>query len=480
MRIRMRKKGFLALLLGLALASGAAAGCGKSDSDNDEKGEGSKEQKEEAAYYEKYGFEEDGQLLAFPGAEGYGKYTVGGRGGQVIAVTNLNDSGEGSLRAAVEAKGPRIIVFQVSGNIFLESNLKITEPNVTIAGQTAPGDGICLRNYGMIVETEEAIVRYLRVRPANTADSCDALWVNKAKQIVIDHVSTSFGTDETLSVSDSDNVTIQNCMIAESLNKTALGTHGMGSLIRGSKGQKVSFYGNLMASHRSRMPMCGNYTSYEEDPEGFYMEFINNVVYNWNGNSAGKNHDVDCVTSFNLLNNVYISGPASNGNYIWSEGCSKTHMYMSGNSINGQIPEDQYSFVEIEDDNVNFSWENYKLDAAFEHSVTEKILDTKEVQDAVLETAGASIKRDSLDTGVVQSVKDGTGSIINKPEEAIGWTGDYPELAAEEPYGDEDGDGMDDNWEKEVGLNPKEAGDGAAKVAGGYTNLEVFLQSLCQ
>lgn len=479
--MKMKRKAAVLFLFGLLLVG--MTGC--SEKKEEKKGEGGTGK--EAAFYSEYGFEEEGEALAFPGAEGYGKYTAGGRGGQILVVTNLNDSGEGSLRAAIETKGPRVIVFAVSGDIFLESNLRIKEPNVTIAGQTAPGDGICLRNWGLIVETEEAIVRYLRIRPANVDNDikdgeggCDALWVNKSKQVVIDHVSTSFGTDETLSVSDSDQVTVQNCIIAESLNKTRLGTHGMGSLIRGSKGQKVTFYGNLLATHRSRMPMCGNYTTYEEDPEGFYMEFINNVVYNWNSQAAGKNHDVDCVTTFNLIHNVYIAGPESDGNYAWSEGCAKTHMYMSGNSMNGEIPEDQYSLVQVESDNTEFSWDAYKLDSAFEHSMTENILATEKVQEAVLLTVGDSISRDSLDEGVLQSVQNKTGKLINKPEEAAGWTGDFPKLASGEPYADEDKDGMADEWEKKAGLDPKNGEDGIAKAVGDYTNLEIFLQSLCQ
>lgn len=435
-------------------------------------------------YYEELGFEtveKEEELLAFPDAEGYGKYTKGGRGGQILEVTNLNDSGEGSLRAAVEAEGPRVVIFKVSGDIMLESELRIKNPYITIAGQTAPGDGICLRNYGMIVETQEAIVSYLRSRPANVVNAQDCLWVNESENVVIDHISASFATDENLSVADSTNVTIQNCMITESLNKTKLGTHGMGTLIRGSRGQKVTYYGNLYASHRSRMPMCGNYTEYTEDPEGFYMEFINNVLYNWSGMASGKCHDVNCVTSFNLINNYYLAGPesAKEGNYAWSEGCSKTHMYISGNSMNGEIPEDQYSLIEIEmeDGNEEFNMDSYKIDR-FEHSITETILSAQESFDQAMESAGCSISRDSFDEGIITSIQENTGELVNKPEQAAGWTGAWPVLESTEPYVDEDGDGMDDKWEKSVGLDPADKEDGNAKVAGGYTNLEVFLESL--
>lgn len=476
----MRKRTMALLLTGLILA-GSFMGCGEKEPAKEET---KKTEAAEPTYYEELGFEtveSEDELLAFPGAEGYGKYAKGGRGGQIIEVTNLNDSGEGSLRAAIEAEGPRIVVFKVSGDIMLESELRVKNPYITIAGQTAPGDGICLRNYGMIVETQEAIVSYLRSRPANVVDAQDCLWVNKSENVVIDHVSASFATDENLSVADSTNVTVQNCIIAESLNKTKLGTHGMGSLIRGSKGQKVTYYGNLYASHRSRMPMCGNYTDYTEDPEGFYMEFINNVLYNWSGKASGKNHDVNTVTSFNLINNYYLAGPESEkeGNFAWSQGCSMSHMYISGNAMNGEVPEDQYSLVEIEmeDGNAPFNMDDYKMER-FEHSITKNILTAKEAYENVLETAGCSISRDSFDEGVITSIKENNGKLVNKPEQAAGWTGDWPVLESTEPYADEDGDGMDDAWEKSVGLDPADKEDGNALVAGGYTNLEVFLESL--
>lgn len=476
----MRKRTLCFFLVGFLIV-GSLIGCSEKGTS---KKEAEKAEETKPTYYEELGFEtveSEGELLAFPGAEGYGKYTKGGRGGRIIEVTNLNDSGEGSLRAAIEAEGSRIVVFKVSGDIMLESELLVKNPYITIAGQTAPGDGICIRNYNMIVETEEAIVSYLRIRPANIEVPQDCLWVNESENVVINNISASFATDENLSVADSTNVTVQECMIAESLNKTRLGTHGMGTLIRGSKGQKVTYYGNLYASHRNRMPMSGNYTEYTEDPEGFYMEFINNVCYNWSGKASGKNHDVNCVSSFNLINNYYQVGPDSqeDGNHAWSQGCSKSHMYIAGNAMNGQVPEDQKSlvYIEMEDGNEPFDENTYYIER-FEHSVTEKILPANEAYDIAMETAGCSISRDSFDEGVIASIKENTGTLVNKPEEAAGWAGAWPVLNSTEPYTDADGDGMDDVWETKVGLNPKDKEDGNALVAGGYTNLEVFLESL--
>lgn len=438
-----------------------------------------KESEKKRPYYEEFGFSDEEDALAFPGADGYGKNTVGGRGGKVIAVTNLNDSGDGSLRAAIEAKGARVVVFKVSGTIELESMLVVKNPYITIAGQTAPGDGICIANYGMTVKADQVIVRYLRSRPGGSAET-DALWVKDCENVVIDHVSASWGTDETLSVSGSDNVTVSNCLISESLNVNKFGTHGMGSLVRGSAGQKVTFARNVYATHRSRLPMAGNYSSAEEDPVGFRFEFINNLVYNWSGQSAGKNHDTDSITWFNLINNDYRQGPVSAGAYAWSEGCSYTKMYMEGNSINGQVAENQWDLVEIEEDNINFSWENYKLTERFEDTVYENILPTSEVYDTLLADVGASLSRDQVDQAVIETIKNKTGKIINKPEQSAGWSGAYPDLQSKEPQKDSDGDGMPDEWEEKVGLDASNADDGALETKCGYTNLDIYLHSLLE
>lgn len=441
-----------------------------------------KEETESKPYYEQNGFQEvnsEDELLAFPGAEGYGKYTVGGRGGRIIYVTNLNDSGEGSLRAAVEAEGPRTVVFKVSGNIVLEDYLTITNPYITIAGQSAPGDGICLLDYGVKVKSEEVIISYIRCRPANAREMMDSLWVSNSNQVMVDHVSASFGTGETISVTQSGNVTVQDCIIAESIYHTRLGNHGWGSLICGSNGQKVTFYRNLLANHQNRMPISGNRSTAEEDPVGFQMEFINNVVYNWGGKSAGRNHDEPgAISYFNLRSNYYKTGPNSDSRYIWSDGIADTHMYIEGNTMNDEVVKDQKQLIRQEEEANEINWEKYLMDEPFEDSVTKKVMTAKETYEYVLENAGCSLSRDSLDLGVINSVKKGTGERVNAPSEAAGWKGDWPELKSTEPYPDEDGDGIDDDWEKSVGLDPENPGDALETVAGGYTNLEVFLASL--
>lgn len=467
-QVVFRKKAVLLALL-LGVAAGSMTGCEKF----------STKELDAYGFTKAETYQKEEKLLAFPGADGWGKYTIGGRGGQVIEVTNLNDSGEGSLRAAIETKGPRTIVFRVSGTIELEDFLTIKEPYVTIAGQTAPGDGICLKNFGLIVETEEAIVRYIRCRPGDQGGETDALWVNEAKQVVIDHVSTSWGTDETLSVSDSDQVSIQWCMVTESLNRSihTKGAHGMGSLVRGSRGQQVSFHNNYYYTHRNRSPMCGNYTDVSEDPTGFYFEFVNNVVYNWSAAAAGKCHDVNTLTHYNFINNYYLSGPISHGELMFSEGCGINQMYAAGNAMNGEVAKDQWSLFQIEDDIEGFDWEKYKQDKPFE-SILTNIVSAEEAYEAVIENAGASLHRDNVDEAVIAAMKEGKGKIINKPEESVGWDGDYPTLAQETPYEDQDKDGMDDQWEEAHGLDPKNGEDGKEECAYGYTYLEVFLQSL--
>ncbi|MGB4163259.1 MAG: pectate lyase, partial [Bacillota bacterium] len=203
-------------------------------------------------------FEVPGETVAvpaFPGAEGFGMWTVGGRGGKVYVVTNLSDSGPGSLREAVEASGPRIVVFAVSGTIHLKSRLTITNPYITIAGQTAPGDGITIADYDVVIRADEVILRHVRIRLGDrTRQEADALWIDGAKNVIVDHVSTSWSVDECLSVSASDNVTVQWCFITESLLHSfhSKGAHGYGSLVRGEFGSKYSFHHNLWAHHSGR------------------------------------------------------------------------------------------------------------------------------------------------------------------------------------------------------------------------------------
>ena len=253
-----------------------------------------------------------GKVLAFPEAEGFGAEASGGRGGKVYIVTNLNDSGPGSLRAAIEASGPRIVVFRVSGVIELKSTLQIRNGNITIAGQTSP-QGITLTNFPFEIRAENVIVRHIRIRmgdakiPKEKADSADAVLIRNAKNVILDHVTASWGIDETLSIVDSDLVTVQWSIVSEALNRSlhSKGDHGYGSLIRGAYGDRVTIHHNLYAHNRGRNPRPGNYTSYKQDPTGLLVDFRNNVVYNWGGGSAGNNEDSDTITKYNFVGNYY-------------------------------------------------------------------------------------------------------------------------------------------------------------------------------
>jgi pectate lyase len=203
---------------------------------------------------------------AFPGAEGYGAMTRGGRGGKVIMVTNLNDTGPGSLRDACETEGPRIVVFAVSGTITLESRLRISNPYITIAGQTAPGEGICIKKYPLSINASEVIIRYIRVRLGDeTGDDTDAISGKHKypKNIILDHVSASWSVDETVSIYHCENVTVQWCLVSESMYNAghAKGTHGFGG-IWGSN--RSTYHHNLLAHHSSRNPRFASGCGYND------------------------------------------------------------------------------------------------------------------------------------------------------------------------------------------------------------------------
>jgi pectate lyase len=424
-------------------------------------------------------------LPAFPGAEGFGMYAVGGRGGQVIEVTNLNDSGPGSLRAAVDTNGPRIIVFRVGGYIELKSVLDIYKPYITIAGQTAPGDGICLKNFYLAVHADHVIIRYLRVRPSDIAkEEFDAVSVFRGHNIIIDHCSAGWCTDEAVSVASGGrnlgNVTIQWCMITESLNCSvhSKGCHGYGSLIRGGYGNGITYHHNLYAHHEGRSPRPGNYIDSKRDPCGLYFDFRDNVIYNWGGNHAGynddgKNNDYS-ITNMNFVNNYYIKGPNSTGSVAFRESTVGCKMYFSGNWMNDNCPNDQWSLVQF----TNFT-EAQK--DAYKQSVPIRVApvadeDALTAYKRVLADAGTVFPvRDTVDKRVVDSVIKKTGGIINHIDEV----GGYPKMEFGTPPVDSDHDGMPDKWELAVGLNPSDANDARGDRNGdGYTNIEEYINWL--
>ncbi len=420
-------------------------------------------------------------LPAFPGAEGFGAQTVGGRGGRVIQVVTLADSGPGSLRAALEATGPRTIVFRVAGTIALKSELKITYPHVTIAGQTAPGDGITLRDHALVIAADEVVVRYLRVRLGDESKAeSDAISVNAGSNIILDHVSSSWSVDETLSVSQRrqpkvlplDRVTVQWSLIGESLNGSlhSKGSHGYGSLIRGSYGARYSFHHNLWAHHRARMPRPGNYENASDDPQGPLMDFRNNVFYNWGGSYSGYNADQDAVARYNFIGNYYLRGPDSKaGSVAFEENNRGARAFFADNWMDGAKPSDPWSLVRMK-----VASPQHRASAAF----TVDPIETESADVAyqrVLSKVGSSCVRDSVDARIVASVRERTGALIDSQAQVGGW----PILKTGAPYGDADQDGMSDEWERKHRLNPHDLRDAVlVRDQQGYTHLELFLNNL--
>lgn len=421
----------------------------------------------------------EGGVLAFPGAEGYGRFSRGGRGGRVFRVTHLGNDGPGSLRAAIEAAGPRTVVFEVSGNIELESPLTIVEDLITIAGQSAPGSGITLKNHGLFVRADDVVIRYIRARPGSGAGvETDAISVNAGENIIIDHCSTSWATDETLTVSPSDKagmrsidrVTVQWNIISESLNQSvhSKGSHGYGSLVRGSAGSRFSFHHNLWAHHQARMPRPGNYVDAETDPEGAFFDFRNNVFYNWGGTASGYNADRDSISRYNFINNYYLEGPDSTGSLAFEESNSLAQSHFSGNLMNRELPANPWTLIHFQDGRTSGHEIPFPAAPVRTEEAAQAFVST-------LELAGASLHRDEVDRRVVSQVRSGLGRIIDRTEEIGGW----PELPTSEPPVDSDGDGMPDSWEHEHKLDPLDSSDGPGDHNGdGYTNLEDYLNGL--
>jgi pectate lyase len=415
-------------------------------------------------------------LPAFPEAEGFGMYTQGGRGGQVIAVTNLNDSGPGSLRAAIETKGPRIVIFRVSGIIDLKKDLKVREPYLTIAGQTAPGDGICIRNYGFGVNADQVIIRYLRFRPGDTMHKeIDPFDIGEARDVIIDHCSACWGIDETLSVNGAKNdaITVQWCLISESLNDSyhKKGKHGYGSLIVGASGG-YTFHHNAYVHHNSRNPRPGG----KEGSPGIIFDFRNNLIYNW-GHRAGYNSQT--ALKMNYVSNYLRPGPStqeSSRKMAFLVGGKATRMFMEGSVIEGFPEANTDNWLAVKPSEEYLNQEELttlvRVNTPFP-AIPVKTDPAEEAYQRILEGVGATKpKRDLVDERLIGEIKQGTGKIINSQSEVGGW----PEYRSAEPLADSDLDGMPDEWETLYGLDPKDVKDGSAdKDSDGYTNVEEYL-----
>lgn len=408
---------------------------------------------------------------AFPGAEGFGAGAVGGRGGEVYEVTNLNDAGPGSLRDAVSQPN-RTVVFRVSGTIDLNSQIRIQQPNITIAGQTAPGDGICLRNHElMIANTHNVIVRFLRIRPGSAAGKeMDALSIRNSRDVIVDHCSLSWSTDSINDVTHlSGNVTVQWCIMSEPLKQSvhSKGSHGYGTGWDGRGAGGASFHHNLIAHCDSRAPRIG----YNKTGRGL-IDCRNNVIYNTgNGSAYGGEGD-----DFNFVANYFVPGPDTKRPEVlfefWGD---DTKAHVSGNMIDGRddiTADNRKGLVFKKGTDAMLSEKPIEMAAPL------KTDDAKTAYQRVLQSAGAVLpKRDKVDARIISDVKKGTGKIINSPEEVGGW----PELKSAEAPKDSDRDGMPDEWETARKLNPNDASDGArVDDKSGYTNLEMYLNELAE
>lgn len=454
--------------------------------------------------------DEHGHALAFPGAEGGGMYTTGGRGGKVIHVTTLADSGEGSLRAALAESGARTIVFDVAGLIDLKSTLKIGKGDVTIAGQTAPGDGICIRNYSTQVSASNVIIRFVRFRMGDEAkQENDALWGRYNENIILDHCSMSWSTDECSSFYANRNFTMQWCILTESLKASVhgKGNHGYGGIWGG---KDASFHHNMLSDHDSRNPRIDHpqiYGDYVSTHRGS-VDYRNNAVYNWGSNSTYGGED----GWFNIVNNYYKPGPASKktsyfvdayGSYV-KDGVTYAdrypELYLYGNVHTGN------DGITATNDASAVYWHNGSAYANFNTVFSSPHLlagpfsediytTTHSASDAfarICEVGGASLARDAVDTracsdaqsGKVTFTDGGNGSkngIIDTQSVVGGWPSYEASASDLEKVKDSDGDGMPDWFEDQFALDKSDPSDGAAMTLdsyGRYDNLEMYLHYL--
>ncbi len=461
------------------------------------------------------------KIPAFPGAYGGGMYSFGGRGGQVLVVTNLNDDGPGSFREACETGGPRMVVFNVAGIIRLKDRIRIRAPYITIAGNTAPGDGVCIAGNTVELETHDVIIRYLRFRRGATdvRERNDSLGGNPIGNIMIDHVSTSWGLDENLSMYrhmyappeggpekklPTVNITIQYSISSEALNTYH---HAFGSTIGGLNS---TFHHNLWACNTGRNPSVGMYGDFT---------LANNVIFNYRHRTVdGGDHR----SLFNIINNYFKPGIGTPNTAVAyrilkpESERSKTvvdhfgQAYVQGNFVEGypDVSKDNWAGGVQPDSKapVKDMLTSIRVDQAFDHAPL-PIDDAQAAYERVLQSAGATLPvRDPVDQRVIEMVRSGKVTpaellqssrekaadakyapqwieelaenakhgFITDPEEV----GGYPKYAGT-PYQDSDHDGMPDEWEAKVGLNPHDPTDASQDAnSDGYTNIEDFINGL--
>ena len=425
-------------------------------------------------------------IPAFPGAEGFGAATKGGRGGRVMEVTNFNAAGTGSFRAALEASGPRIVVFTVGGTINLNGEIQIINPYITIAGQTAPGDGILIRGGTITVATQEVIIRGLRIRvgddpianvPADQRDGLGAENVDSGQDVynvIFDHNSISWAIDENISIWSAPNlwggksfhhITVQWNITSEALYNSIhpKGGHSMG-LIVGDRSKRISVHHNLLAHNNQRNPLLKGDTQ---------TEVINNFIYDWGGSSTSISDSEARGPSFaNIIGNYYKIGPSTRNNIhglYFSTVSAGTKVFVQGNigptRANNTQPEWDIAsgFPEYQSASPPFQLSGVTTQTA------------PQARDLILAKAGAFFpKRDAVDVRIIAEATNGTGKIIDHPNDVGGW----PTLSSGTAPQDTDHDGMPDSWERSNGLNPNQNDSALDRNSDGYTNVEEYINSL--
>lgn len=407
------------------------------------------------------------QIPAFPGAEGFGSKTVGGRGGRVIAVTNLHSKGPGSLRVALQASGRRIVVFKTGGTIWLKKNINIKYPFITISGQTAPGDGILIRGAAIAIGTHDVIMRGLRIRVGDSPlgpapDNRDGISIGKKRQptfnIIIDHCSISWAIDENIQLFYTNyDISIQMCIISEGLRNSlhSKGEHSNGILVGGGGVTKrISIHKNIFAHNFRRNPRIA---------PGNAAEIINNIVFNWRiGTTVSGN--------VNVIGNMFIAGKNTGhakGIILpnWSE---KGYLYVNNNIGPGRMSNTGDEWLVVDGPVSN------QLDAPAIPLSNVAINDVANVFEFVLNNAGAIVPcRDSVDKRIIKDINNKTGTFIDSQNDVNGW----PVLSRGISWPDTDNDGIDDNWEiknfNNLSMNAADDHDND-----GYTIIEEYVNSL--
>lgn len=442
------------------------------------------------------------ESFAFPGAEGGGSKATGGRGGKVIKVTSLEDTDTpGTLRNAINQKGARIIVFDISGTIYLKSALHITNNDITIAGQTAPGDGICVANYNANVNADNVIMRYLRFRMGDVNKiEADALGGRFQKNVIIDHCSVSWSTDECVSFYQNENFTLQWCIISEALKNSfhAKGSHGYGGIWGG---KNATFHHNLVAGNDSRNPRLGEYANHAFALTDL-VDLRNNVIYNWGGNSCYGGE----AMNVNIVNCYYKPGPATvkKNRIISIDKNTKANVspnpvyniwgkyYINGNVVEGspQTTKDNWTYGVFNQFSSGYGAVSDADKKAIKQNTPHKALPVtthtaQKAYDLVLQYAGASLIRDAVDIRIINDVKSGNvtikdggngskNGIIDSQSTVGGW----PNLASGIVLKDTDNDGMPDEWEKSNGLDSVRNDANGHDLSKVYDNIEVYMNSI--